>query len=89
MINFPSVSSKVVMLQSSNTSDNTGAIIGGVVVIVLIIALTIVVITKIIATIMLKSHKVEVTLKQKRQALTPQYSHNIMWSGFLSFTQGL
>ena len=89
MISFPSVSSKVVMLQSSNASDNTGAIIGGVVAIVLIIAVTIVVIMKIIATIMLKSRKVEVTLKQKRQVLTLQYSHSVMWSGFLSLTQGL
>ena len=77
------------MLQSINTTDNTGAIIGGVVAIVLIIAVTMVVVTKIIATIMLKSHKVEVTLKQKRQALTLQYSHNVMQSGFLSSTQGL
>ena len=49
-------------------SDNTGTVIGGVVAIVLTIAVTIAVITKIIATFMQKSRKVEVTLKQERQA---------------------
>lgn len=65
------VPSKVVALQLSNAwmrSNNTGIIIGGVVAIVLTIAVTLAVITKIIASFVLKSRKVEVTLKQERQA---------------------
>lgn len=54
--------------QMSNASDNTGAIIGGVVAIVLIAAVTVVVFTKIVVGFMLKSRKVEDTVKQKRQA---------------------
>ena len=53
--------------QMSNASDNTGAIIGGVVA-VLITAVTVVVFTKIVVGFMLKSRKVEDTVKQKRQA---------------------
>lgn len=70
LIPFSIVSSNVVVLhgQSSTASDNTGAIIGGVVAIALITAVTVVVFTKIIVGFMLKSRKVEVIVKQKRQA---------------------